>query len=45
MAGLSGQTVEEVADMALGDFTSMLLALFAKGEFSNFMKAVSKFMK
>lgn len=45
MAGLSGQTPEDVADMALGDFTSMLLALFQKGEFSNFMKAVSKFMK
>jgi len=42
LSGLSGLTVDQVADLPLGEFMEMIIAVFKKHEFGDFFQAVSK---
>jgi hypothetical protein len=42
LSGLSGLTVDQVADLPLGEFMEMITAVFKKHEFGDFFQAVSK---
>lgn len=42
LAGLSGKTVDEIKDLGLGEFTTMIIEVIQKEEFKDFFKAVSK---
>ena len=44
LSGLSGLTVDQVADLPLGEFMEMIIAVFQKKEFGDFYQAVSKFL-
>lgn len=45
LSGLSGLTVDQVADLPLGEFMDMITAVFQKKEFGDFYQAVLKFVK
>lgn len=45
LSNLSGLTVDQVADLPLGDFMGMITAVFHKKEFGDFYQAVLKLLK
>jgi len=45
LSGLSGLTVDQVADLPLGEFMEMIIVVFQKKEFGDFYQAVLKLLK
>lgn len=42
ISGVSGLSVQEIADLPMGDFAEVIIAIVQKQEFRDFFKAVSK---